>query len=252
MISRVTDQKLKNRVRMAILKTKPYACIVLIGPPAMGKGTAGLYLSERYGAPVVTPGNVYSRLREEDSDLGNQVRTALKDGGLCPDWMTNDLVARSVSEVGGAAILDGYPRSLAQLDYLQAHYDVGGYLHIESAYELGLEASASRRQCPQCARVFTTRVPETACGCTLPEHWKVRWDDTPALYRKRFDTYNAQSLPVVDRIKGLENYLRVDLLAEGWPTFEHLLETQFTSFFERKSSVGHEGVANGACACREL
>jgi adenylate kinase len=231
---------------MPTMSSHPYAALVLIGPPAMGKGTAATFLSERYNVPIVTPGNIYARIREEDSEQGQQVRDALKDGGLCPDWMTNALVAHAV--LGGVrrAILDGYPRSLAQLEYLQNNYDVGGYLHIESDYNRGVEASESRRQCPVCDRVFTLRVPESACACTSPSEWKVRWDDTPDLYQKRWNTYQEQSAPVVERISSLVNYFRVDLLAEGWPAFERLLETRFTTIFAKDrlhhGPHWHEGV----------
>ncbi len=53
----------------------------LLGPPASGKGTIGSFLSHKYLKTIITPGDIYRRLREEDSELGHLVKDALKEGG---------------------------------------------------------------------------------------------------------------------------------------------------------------------------
>ena len=66
--------------------------VVFLGPPASGKGTTASYLENQYNIKSVSPGNIFKKIRNENSELSKLVIESTKDGGLCPDWLTNEIV----------------------------------------------------------------------------------------------------------------------------------------------------------------
>ena len=216
------------------------AAVILIGPPAGGKGTTAGALSTYYGFPIISPGNIYKRIREEDSELGRLVKDALKDGGICPNDLTNRIVSEEAARLdpeGNGVILDGYPRSTEQLDYLMANFNIGAWVHIESNFDVMLKAAVNRRNCKTCGVVFSVEDPMRVLGkecprpprnpniiamdCTTPcaresgDYWEQRWDDTEEMFTKRYSTQIGLLPPILERVEGLANYFRFDILGAG-------------------------------------
>lgn len=192
------------------------AAAVLIGPPASGKGTFAEAYSQVTGYPLVQPGVMFARLREEDSELGNLVRESLKNGGLCPPALVNKVVyedALSKMAAGAqAVIIDGYPRDLVQFDFMLEHFDVRRYLHFDAPYELLLEACIARRICKTCSTVTSVRSSGEGLCKNCGEAFTVRWDDNADDYAKRYATYQKISEPILELVQGRENYRK-------WVTF---------------------------------
>lgn len=208
--------------------------IVLLGPPAGGKGTLAHKITERMGIRVITPGNIYARLREEDTPLGQLVRKSLEDGGYCPSDLTNQIMFEETQKAlefqdNNLLIFDGYPRTKEQYDFLLQNFDILGWLHVHAPYETLLEASVNRRSCSTCKYVFSAKNPPAKCGGDRAEYridspcaadweyneqksWNVRFDDGLEFYPKRYDTYQNLTLPIINLIKNYNNYRKVQLL----------------------------------------
>jgi adenylate kinase family enzyme len=170
-------------------------------------------LSDHLQAPVITPGDIYRRLREEQSELGVLVREALQDGGLAPCDLTNKIMAEEIARVGGRAIYDGYPRSTEQLDGLLENCEVGAYVHFEAPYDALIKAMELRRQCTECGVVMSVHYNGGWCehvaladDSRSPKPWKQRWDDTAEFFPKRYETYLSVTEPILQRVRGLANY----------------------------------------------
>ena len=200
-----------DEVNIIIPEPPKLSCISILGPPASGKGTIGNIISARYGMPVITPGNIYKVLREEDSNLGALVRDALKDGGYCPDWLTNKIVSEEIQKRGDS-ILDGYPRTMKQVTYLLTNYRVLAFLHTESPYEDLFEAAMNRRECMGCKRVYSTKDPFEHCCAGSRFGGSQRWDDTSEMFPKRFETYMKATKPLIEAVEDLHTYKKFRML----------------------------------------
>jgi len=62
--------------------------VVFLGPPASGKGTTASFLEKEFNIKPLSPGNIFKKIRNENSELSTLVIESTKDGGLCPHWLT--------------------------------------------------------------------------------------------------------------------------------------------------------------------
>ena len=94
--------------------------IILIGPQGSGKGTQAKFIAKEYALPHVSTGDMLRGIREEDSDLGRQVKELMDNGTLVPDKITNEVVRERLAkhDCKEGFILDGYPRNIGQAKYL--------------------------------------------------------------------------------------------------------------------------------------
>jgi adenylate kinase len=128
---------------------------VLIGPPGSGKGTQASRLSERYEAPTVSFGEVFSEHKERGTELGQSAAEHMDAGELVPDHVVVEMASQrlSDSDVADGFLLDGFPRTVAQaeaLDELMAKaghsLDAAVYLQVPSDVVVGRLAKRSETE----------------------------------------------------------------------------------------------------------
>jgi adenylate kinase len=205
-------------------KNKIPVAIVFLGPPASGKGTAAAYFQKEFNYQSVSPGAIFKKLREEDSETAQLVRETVKDGGLCPDWLTDKLVLEEATKLiknGAKSItLDGYPRTVEQLDFLMENYDVKLFVHSNTHWMTMKKMVVNRRNCKQCKALFSALEPikccsKKECGIDDQSNWEIRWDDTAEFFSKRYNVYKKETLPVIDKVKNFNNYVKLDLIKDN-------------------------------------
>jgi len=185
----------------------------LLGPPASGKGTIGSMLFEKLGCPIITPGDIYRRLREEDSDLGHLARESLKDGGYCPDFLTNEIILEETRKlVPKGVILDGFPRTMVQFDYLMENFNVQNFLYFDAPYESLIHAATNRVQCSSCGKIWSKIMNEDDCCRCIGRVWKERFDDSAEMYPKRYEVYMDLTSPIINTVETLDNYKKFQSL----------------------------------------
>ena len=94
--------------------------LLIMGAPGAGKGTQASALAARYDVPAISTGDIFRANIKNETELGKQVKAIVDAGDYVPDSLTNQLVADRLREedAAGGFLLDGYPRTLAQVDYL--------------------------------------------------------------------------------------------------------------------------------------
>ena len=102
--------------------------LVLLGPPGAGKGTQAKVLSERLGIPAVSTGDIFRSNVAGGTSLGREAQTYMDRGDYVPDSVTNAMVRDRLAEPDAAVgfLLDGYPRTTAQVDELDAMLTAAG------------------------------------------------------------------------------------------------------------------------------
>jgi adenylate kinase len=94
--------------------------LLIVGPPGAGKGTQAARISERFGIPTISTGDIFRSNIADQTDLGKQVKAIVDAGDYVPDSLTNALVTDRLDEADadGGFLLDGYPRTTDQVEYL--------------------------------------------------------------------------------------------------------------------------------------
>lgn len=168
-------------------KLAPPVVVLLIGPPGSGKSVQAKYLSRRYKVPAIAVADLLTRsLRQRK--VPKQTRIALASGDLASDGLADDLVrARLLQpDAGRGFILDGYPRSAAQAETLDAFLKDHG---LPAAQVVVLEASDE---------IVRTRLIQRG-----------RIDDEPVIIEQRLREFHAD-FALLQQVYGTARLLRVD------------------------------------------
>lgn len=94
--------------------------LLIMGPPGSGKGTQAMLVAERYGIPAISTGDIFRVNVAEGTPLGREADRYMKAGEYVPDDVTNGMVRDRLAQPDAANgfLLDGYPRTVAQADFL--------------------------------------------------------------------------------------------------------------------------------------
>ena len=185
--------------------------IILMGPPAAGKGTQSELIVKNFHLPHISTGDMLRAGIEKKTPLGLQAKSYMDAGQLVPDEVIIGLVKERLQEEDckGGFLLDGFPRTIPQAEALDKLLRELGrkinYAILLVADEKILTARiTNRRVCPKCGASFNleTKKPVKDGICDLCGHELIqRGDDTEASFRVRLDAYAKQTFPIVDHYK---------------------------------------------------
>ena len=96
--------------------------LLIMGPPGAGKGTQAALIAAHYKIPAISTGDIFRAMKTADTPLARQVREIMAAGGYVSDDITNQIVAERLAapDCERGFLLDGYPRTLAQVETLDA------------------------------------------------------------------------------------------------------------------------------------
>jgi adenylate kinase len=180
--------------------------LILLGPPGAGKGTQAKLLVTELGVPHISTGDMFRDHIARDTELGKRVKAITAGGQLVPDEVTNALVKDRLSraDVAPGFILDGYPRTVPQAEYLDGLLRSLGrkldrVISYEVAEEMVVERISGRRSCPRCGAVYhVTQNPPKKAGLCDKEGADLvqRPDDKPENVRVRLAEYGTKTEPL--------------------------------------------------------
>ena len=174
--------------------------IVIIGAPGAGKGTQARLLSEKYGYPQISTGDILRAMSKADTAQGEQLRTILASGKLVGDGILADLIHTRTSQEDckDGYILDGFPRTVKQahtLEELAARQTKDVLLvRVVVNEDVLLKRLTGRWICSLCGEIYNIyfRPPQHAGFCDFDgAPLKQRPDDHPEAVRRRFEEYWA-------------------------------------------------------------
>ncbi|KTR41138.1 MULTISPECIES: adenylate kinase [Curtobacterium] len=156
------------------------ARLIIVGPPGAGKGTQAGRIAEGFGVPAISTGDIFRKNVSEGTPLGVQAKAIMDAGNYVPDELTNELVKSRLAEADAAQgfLLDGYPRTVGQVEYLDALLAEQGTA-IDAVVQLVADQDAL------VARLLK-RAEEQG-----------RSDDNEETIRRRQEVYTEQTAPIV-------------------------------------------------------
>jgi adenylate kinase len=174
--------------------------VILLGAPGSGKGTVGELIERVYGLPRIATGDLLRRSVQEKTPLGRKAAEYIGRGGLVPDDLVVALVRERLDagDTGGGYVLDGFPRTIAQAQSLEAmdRRPAEVVIDIEADETTIIGRLEARRLCPRCAAVYNlrSRPPRRADLCDEDDETLIRRDDDhPEIVRKRLRVYHQQT-----------------------------------------------------------
>lgn len=175
--------------------------LILMGAPGAGKGTQSEKISEKWGIPAISTGDILRAAIKEGTELGKTAKSYIDDGKLVPDDIVIGIIKDYLTSDAckNGFILDGFPRSIPQAEALDAMgVKIDAVLSIEVADETIVERMSGRRVCTCGASYHTVYKPSKVagicdkCGAEL----YVRKDDAPETVLNRLSTYHTQTEPL--------------------------------------------------------
>ncbi len=181
--------------------------IILFGPPGVGKGTQAKLLTQEFGIPHISTGDLLRAAVKEQTPLGLKAKEYMAGGNLVPDeimiGLVREIIKSSTAKKG--IILDGFPRTVAQAKALDSLLEeMGATLHVISLrteHEEVIRRLSSRRMCRRCGRISNLQQSDGSdpihcqtCGGELYQ----REDDQPETIRHRLDVYLKETKPLKD------------------------------------------------------
>ncbi|MBN1259892.1 MAG: adenylate kinase [Anaerolineae bacterium] len=188
------------------MTTKP-TYIILLGPPASGKGTQATKLREALDLPHVASGDLFRYNLKNETALGLKAKQYMDRGELVPDDVTIAMVLDRLAQpdCAGGALLDGFPRTIAQAEALDAALarqglNIDRVLNILVPDEELIARITGRRLCRTCGEPYHMmfKKPKVSGICDLDggELYQ-RADDTEETARNRLEVYWKQTSPLI-------------------------------------------------------
>lgn len=209
-----------------------YMYIVMLGKPGSGKGTVGKMLSESLGIVHISSGELFRSYIKKAGEIGEKIDLYVSKGNLVPDDLAIELVEKRLLELDSkeGAILDGFPRTVAQAQELDKFLKKQG-CKIDIAVELELsdqdiiDRIVKRRVCSNvdCREVYNLEFKKPKqeeicdkCASKLMQ----REDDKIETVKKRLKTYHETSAKLVDYYKAQDLLYAVKLNLHSGKTSE--------------------------------
>lgn len=159
--------------------------LILLGPPGAGKGTQAQILVEKHGVPQLSTGDMLRAAVKDGTEVGMRAKAVMDAGELVSDAIVNAIVAERIDQPDCARgfILDGYPRTLAQADAVEAMLAERG-LELDAVIELVVDDKAL------VGRIAKRAQEAQAAGQS------VRKDDNADVFEERLREYYKKTAPL--------------------------------------------------------
>ena len=178
-----------------------------MGPPGAGKGTQAKFIADRFGIPAISTGDIFRANVSAGTPLGVEAKRYMDAGEYVPDEVTNLMVRNRIDEPDAEPgfLLDGYPRTLAQVEELD-----GMIRHTGHSLD---------------AVVVLTVDQEEVVGRLLQRaQTEGRADDTAEVIRRRQEIYGEETAPLIDVYRDRGLLIEVDGLGEVGEVTQRILD----------------------------
>lgn len=188
--------------------------IILLAPPAAGKGTQSELLEKHYGLVHISTGDLLRDAMKKDDGLGHYIKETIAKGEFIRDDIIYEMLENRIGslESQNGFILDGFPRNMEQAIHYEEilkklNIPLGEVFLLDAPYDILESRMVGRRLCKDCGSVYNVSIegskPKVAgvcdkCGGSLYQ----RDDDNKESFKVRYDTYIEKTQPLIDYYKG--------------------------------------------------
>ncbi|MBP3059536.1 adenylate kinase [Texas Phoenix palm phytoplasma] len=195
--------------------------IILIGPPATGKGTQSSILSKHFKIPHISIGDIFRNNLKNKTNLGKLVHSFIEKGSLVPDEITNKMISEHLyqKKIENGFILDGFPRNLNQAIFLDKELEnkkieLSKVIYFNSAEEVLRKRITGRIVCPKCGEIYNKekKIPKRNNFCDNDnEKLKKRKDDNIKTFIQRLIIYKKETFPLINFYKQKNKILEIKI-----------------------------------------
>jgi len=191
----------------------------MLGPPGAGKGTQARMISESLNYPHISTGDILREATKSESDLGRKAKEFMGVGNLVPDELVDAIVAERLEreDCRHGFVLDGYPRSIAQAEFLRSMFAKDGtsalILGIEVEDNESVERLSSRWTCSVCRKTFSARLDFSKEGSLCDEcggELVQRKDDAAGVIAERLQVYHKVTKPLIQYYREQDAYIPIN------------------------------------------
>ena len=206
--------------------------IIMLGAPGAGKGTHAKKITEKFGIPAISTGDIFRANIKNGTELGKKAQEYMDKGLLVPDELVCDLVVDRIhkDDCEKGYILDGFPRTIPQANALDEALAKDGEkiefaIDIEVPDENIINRMSGRRSCKDCGAIFHVQYnppkKENCCDVCGGE-LVLRDDDKAETVKKRLDVYHEQTAPLIAHYKEAGSLHEIDGTQDIKVVFEEI------------------------------
>ena len=184
--------------------------IILLAPPAAGKGTEAQILTTEYSIPQISTGDLLREASNREDELSKEIKKIMEQGKLVSDEIIIELIKKRINEddCKNGYILDGFPRTINQAEkYDEMLEEINNKIDYVFALDIDKDLAASRiegrRTCPSCNRIYNVnsdnlkpKVDNLCDDCNV--ELKQRKDDNAETYERRYNAYLEGTAPLIE------------------------------------------------------
>ena len=213
--------------------------IILLAPPAAGKGTQAELLTEEYNLNHISTGDLLREASQEQTEFGNKLKSMLESGNLVSDEIVLEVLDKYLDKTNNFnLLLDGFPRDIYQAEKLDELLKSKGS-KIDYVFLLNVDKDTllyritGRRLCKSCGAIYNVNIDPLKpkidsicdkCGNSLI----ARKDDNKETFEIRYQEYEHQTKPLIDYYLRQNNLYEIDSSISKEDTFR-----QIKSIFEQ-------------------
>lgn len=213
--------------------------IILLAPPAAGKGTQAELLTEEYNLNHISTGDLLREASQEQTEFGNKLKSMLESGNLVSDEIVLEVLDKYLAKTNNFnLLLDGFPRDIYQAEKLDELLKSKGS-KIDYVFLLNVDKDTllyritGRRLCKSCGAIYNVNIDPLKpkidsicdkCGGNLI----ARKDDNEETFEVRYQEYEHQTKPLIDYYLRQNNLYEIDSSISKEDTFR-----QIKSIFEQ-------------------
>ena len=189
--------------------------LVLLGAPGAGKGTQAAFLKERYGLAHISTGDLFRFNLKNQTPVGLEAKKFMDAGQLVPDEIVMRMIDEKLSGFKNdeGFMLDGFPRTVAQAEFLETKTKIDGVILFHIDDEVIVKRLTSRAVCKDCGNVTNIHEHDKcpSCGGEL----YIRDDDNETTIRSRLKVFHEQTEPLIGFYRAKNLLLEIN--ADGKP-----------------------------------
>ena len=207
--------------------------IILLAPPAAGKGTQAELLTEEYNLNHISTGDLLREASQEQTEFGNKLKSMLESGNLVSDEIVLEVLDKYLDKTNNFnLLLDGFPRDIYQAEKLDELLKSKGS-KIDYVFLLNVDKDTllyritGRRLCKSCGAIYNVNIDPLKpkvdsicdkCGSSLI----ARKDDNAETFKVRYQEYETQTMPLINYYQNQNNLFEIDSSISKEDTFKQI------------------------------